>query len=143
MAEIFGIDGVTSFDAVNVAAVAVLLVALAIVTIKWSVLVRRTKSLQAMVDEMDTEKADMYSKLKNFEEENVSLREGFENMQKDYSEKMRIVEEKEKTLDANSKEVESKLLEIKAMEDTIEMHRAKIGRLDAIALLTLHFTNNC
>jgi chromosome segregation ATPase len=130
MAEIVNIPGVITLDTVQLSIIAVLLVAFLVALIKWRVLATRTKSMQKMVDEMDTEKADMYSKLKNIEDENASLREKFDSMKKEYSEKSQMVTEKERSLDENSKTVNEKLKEIQAMEETIEMHRMKIGRLE-------------
>ena len=129
MAEVINILG-TSLDEVQLSIIAVLFVAFLLTLIKWRVSAARTKSLQKIVDEMDTEKAEMYSKLKNFEGENKSLKEKSESIQKEYSEKMQVVEEKERSLDENSKKVDAKLLEIGSMEETIEMHRIKIGRLE-------------
>ncbi|MEE9565141.1 MAG: hypothetical protein V3V63_05475 [Candidatus Hydrothermarchaeaceae archaeon] len=130
MAEVINILG-TSLDEVQLSIIAVLFVAFLLTLIRWRVSAARTKSLQKIVDEMDTEKAEMYSKLKNFEGENKSLKEKSESIQKEYSEKMQVVEEKERSLDENSKKVDAKLLEIGSMEETIEMHRIKIGRLEA------------
>lgn len=130
MAEIINIPGIISLDGVQLSVIAVLFVAFLLALIGGRVQAKRTKSLQKMVDEMDTEKADMYSKLKGFEEENKSLTEKSARIQEEFSEKMRVVEEKESSLDENSKTVEDKLLEIGAMEDTLEMHRTKIGRLE-------------
>jgi uncharacterized protein (DUF3084 family) len=129
MAEVINILG-TSLDEVQLSIIAVLFVAFLLTLIRWRVSAARTKSLQKIVDEMDTEKAEMYSKLKNFEGENKSLKEKSESIQKEYSEKMQVVEEKERSLDENSKKVDAKLLEIGSMEETIEMHRIKIGRLE-------------
>ncbi len=130
MAEIINIPGIISLDGVQLSVIAVLFIAFLLALIGGRVQAKRTKSLQKMVDEMDTEKADMYSKLKGFEEENKSLTEKSARIQEEYSEKMRVVEEKESSLDENSKTVGDKLLEIGAMEDTLEMHRTKIGRLE-------------
>lgn len=130
MAEVINILG-TSLDEVQLSIIAVLFVAFLLTLIRWRVSAARTKSLQKIVDEMDTEKAEMYSKLKNFEGENKSLKEKSESIQKEYSEKMQVVEEKERSLDENSKKVNAKLLETGSMEETIEMHRIKIGRLEA------------
>ena len=130
MAEVINIPGIISLDGVQLSVIAVLFIAFLLALIGGRVQAKRTKSLQKMVDEMDTVKADMYSKLKGFEEENKSLTEKSARIQEEYSEKMRVVEEKESSLDENSKTVEDKLLEIGAMEDTLEMHRTKIGRLD-------------
>lgn len=130
MADIVNIAGVVSLDGAQLSIIVVLFVAFILAIAKWRFQERRSTSLQNMVDEMDTEKAEMYSKLKNFEDENKSLKEKFESMEKAYAEKMRALEEKERSLDENSKSVKAKLLEVKALEDTIEMHRTKIGRLE-------------
>lgn len=130
MADIVNVAGVVSLDGAQLSIIVVLFVAFILAIAKWRFQERRSKSLQNMVDEMDTEKAEMYSKLKNFEDENKSLKEKFEIMEKEYADKMRALEEKERSLDENSKAVKAKLLEVKALEDTIEMHRTKIGRLE-------------
>ena len=112
MAEIVSVPGIVSLNEVQLSVVGVFFVVFLLTFIKWRVLANRTKSMQKMVDEMDTEKAEMYSKLKNFEEENKSLKEKSENMQTEYTEKMTVVEEKEESLDENSKKVKEKLKEI-------------------------------
>ena len=98
MAEIVSVPGVASFNEAQLAIIGVLFVAFLLTLIKWRVLANKTKSMGTMVDEMDTEKADMFKKLKNFEEENKSLKEKMENIQKEYSEKNKVMAEKEKTL---------------------------------------------
>lgn len=130
MADIIDIPGIVTLNEIEVSVIALLIVSLVLIFFKWHVQSKRAKSLQKMVGVMDTEKAEMYSKLKSFEDENSSLNEKFKKMEKDYSEKMQVVGEKEGALDENSKAVKSKLLEIKGMEDTIDMHRVKIGRLE-------------
>ncbi|MEE8403355.1 MAG: hypothetical protein V3R93_06345 [Candidatus Hydrothermarchaeaceae archaeon] len=127
---VIDIPGVISLNEAQLSVIALLFAAFLVTLIRWRFQTKRTKSLQKMVDEMDTEKADMYSKLKSFEEENKSLKEKSENTEQECSEKMQLMGEKEKSLDENSKTVKGKLLEIKAMEDTIELHRTKIGRLE-------------
>jgi chromosome segregation ATPase len=101
-----------------------------VVFVKWRFQARKSKSLQAMVDEMDQDKAQMYSKLKALEEENKELKERMEKTEAEYSERVRALEEKEKKLKEDSKEVEEKLGKLRAMEETIEMHRVKIGVLE-------------
>ncbi|MBU2560458.1 hypothetical protein KKA03_06135, partial [archaeon] len=127
MAEIVNILGIVSLDETQLSIIVVLLAGFLLTFIKLRVITTKSKSMHKMVDDMDTEKAEMYAKLKNFEDENASLKEKNEGMQKEYSEKMRVVGEKERSLDENSKIVKEKLKEVQAMEDTIEMHRLKIG----------------
>ncbi len=119
-----------TFTAVHIVIFTILLAAAIFGILKWKSHAKKTESFQKMIAEMDHDKAMLYDRSESLEKENREMREKLEKMEREYSEKMKEIQEKETRMAESSEKLDEGLLKIKAMKDTIEMHRLKIGELE-------------
>lgn len=126
MVEILGVE----FGTVHLSAVAASLFLTLLAIIKWRATARKMDSLLKIVNEADSEKAQMYNRLRDLEAENKRLNTNLTNIENEYRERVQALEEGEKRIRIESKKLEEEFLKIKGVKEALELHRSKVGSLE-------------
>ncbi len=98
--------------------------------LKYRGAAKKAEKLFRVVNESDSEKGQMYNKIKDLEQSNRGLAEKLTKLENEYRERFAAVEAGEKRVKEESARLEDELLKINAVKELLEKHRERVGELE-------------